>query len=281
MCKEMRMKRYPSVLTIAGSDSGGGAGIQADIKTISALGCYATSAITAVTVQNTLGVTAIHTIPAAIVQGQITAVMNDVQPMAVKTGMIPDKELVRTIAAALRTYPGIPLIIDPVMIASSGHALVKEEMITAMQQELFPLAVLVTPNLDEAAVLAGFPVRDVQEMKRAAKQILSLGCQAVLVKGGHLKSNQVYDVYLDITGQEQVLQAPYITSHNLHGTGCTLSAAIASLVARGNSLVTAVALAKQYISQAIEAGREAVTGQGHGPLNHFFQPQVLTAQDIN
>jgi hydroxymethylpyrimidine/phosphomethylpyrimidine kinase len=275
------MKRYPSVLTIAGSDSGGGAGIQADIKTISALGCYATSAITAVTVQNTLGVTAIHTIPAAIVQGQITAVMNDVQPMAVKTGMIPDKELVRTIAAALRTYPGIPLIIDPVMIASSGHALVKEEMITAMQQELFPLAVLVTPNLDEAAVLAGFPVRDVQEMKRAAKQILSLGCQAVLVKGGHLKSNQVYDVYLDITGQEQVLQAPYITSHNLHGTGCTLSAAIASLVARGNSLVTAVALAKQYISQAIEAGREAVTGQGHGPLNHFFQPQVLTAQDIN
>lgn len=277
MYKEQQMKKYPSVFTIAGSDSGGGAGIQADIKTISALGCYAASAITAVTVQNTLGVTAIHRIPAAIVQGQILAVMNDLQPAAVKTGMIPDKELVLTIATALSAYPGTPLIIDPVMIASSGDALVKEDMIAALQQKLFPLAALVTPNLQEAAVLAGFPVQDVDDMKRAAAKILSLGCKAVLVKGGHLKSELLYDVYLDAAGQERIFSAPYIPSNNLHGTGCTLSAAIASLLAKGNTLVDAVALAKQYISQAIEAGREAVTGQGSGPLNHFFQPQPLIA----
>jgi len=271
----MKPYRYAAVLTIAGSDSGGGAGIQADIKTMSALGCYATSAITAITVQNTMGVTGIHSVPAAIVRGQVDAVMTDIQPAAIKIGMVHSAELAVTLAEALVAYPEVPVVLDPVMISTSGHKLIEDDTVALLREKLFPLAALITPNLDEAAVLYGKPLHSLEEMKQAADNLLQTGCRAVLIKGGHLKGEKVYDVYKDVEGEELVLENDWIESNNVHGTGCTLSSAIASYLALGNTLLQAVQLAKNYITNAIAAGRDVVTGKGHGPLNHFFQPQQL------
>lgn len=271
----MKQYRYAAVLTIAGSDSGGGAGIQADIKTMSALGCYATSAITAITVQNTLGVTGIHSVPAAIVRGQVDAVMTDIQPRAIKIGMVHNAELALTLAETLGAYPEVPVVLDPVMISTSGHKLIEDETIALLKERLFPLAALVTPNLDEAAVLCGQQLRSLDDMKQAADTLLQTGCSAVLIKGGHLKGERVYDVYKDYEGQELVLESAWIDSRNVHGTGCTLSSAIASYLALGNTLQQSVTAAKGYITAAIAAGSDVVTGGGNGPLNHFFQPQQL------
>lgn len=271
----MKQFRYPAVLTIAGSDSGGGAGIQADIKTMSALGCYATSAITAITVQNTLGVTGIHAVPADIVRGQIIAVMDDIQPAAIKTGMVHSAELAEMLATVLPMYAQVPVVLDPVMISTSGHRLIEQETIALLQQRLFPLAAIITPNLDEAAVLCGKKLNNLEDMKQAAATLLQFGSKAVLVKGGHLKSDKVYDVYKEAGGTELVLESDWLPGNNVHGTGCTLSSAIASYLALGNSMQQAVQLAKAYISKAIAAGSDVVTGKGNGPLNHFFQPQPL------
>lgn len=271
----MKHFSYASVLTIAGSDSGGGAGIQADIKTMSALGCYATSAITAITVQNTLGVTGIHAVPPAIVQGQITAVMDDIQPRAIKVGMVHSPELAEMLAAVLPAYAAAPVVLDPVMISTSGHRLIEEETIALLQNRLFPLAALITPNLDEAAVLCNHALHNLDDMKQAAATLLQMGSKAVLVKGGHLKADKVYDVYQEAGGPAIVLESAWLPGNNVHGTGCTLSAAIAAYLALGNTMQQAVQLAKTYISRAIEAGSDVVTGKGNGPLNHFFQPQAL------
>ncbi|OLY91265.1 hydroxymethylpyrimidine/phosphomethylpyrimidine kinase [Cnuella takakiae] len=266
--------RYPVVLTIAGSDSGGGAGIQADLKTFSALGCFGTSAITAITAQNTLGVRGIHSIPADMVRQQIEAVLEDLQPAAIKIGMIHTAELATTIAQALQGYQQIPIILDPVMVATSGARLIEETTVHTLRELLFPLATLITPNLDEAAVLYGQNIPDVAAMQTAALA-LTHNCNAVLLKGGHLKGEKVFDVLAQKEGSTEVFASPYIESSNVHGTGCTLSAAIAAYMAQGASLHEAIVMGRAFIANAIQYGSDVQTGRGNGPLNHFFNPKPL------
>ncbi|MBS7562936.1 bifunctional hydroxymethylpyrimidine kinase/phosphomethylpyrimidine kinase [Mucilaginibacter sp. Bleaf8] len=267
------LHQYLPVLTIAGSDSGGGAGIQADMKTFAALGCYGTSAITAITVQNTLGVSAIHPVPAEIVAGQIAAVINDIKPKAIKIGMLPNAETIRAVARLLKSYPGTPVILDPVSVASSGYKLMNEEAVGILQQELFPLATLLTPNLPEAAMLTGLPVANLADMYSAASRILKSGCKAVLLKGGHLTGNKLYNVYVDESGYRQQFESDYIASVSTHGTGCTLSSAITAYLARGLGLIQAIEQAGTYVNNAIAHGKAVKTGEGNGPLNHFFAPE--------
>lgn len=271
----MQKYTYPVVLTIAGSDSGGGAGIQADIKTISALGCFATTAITAVTVQNTLGVKAIHPVPISFVTGQIRAVMDDMKPAVIKIGMVHSAELAAAIAAVLRDYPGIPVILDPVMVASSGDRLISAGTVEVLKKELFPLSTLVTPNLKEASILADREINNPGEMKLAADELLKLGSLAVLVKGGHLTGPNLVDVYAHRDGYGKQFPSLAIDTVNTHGTGCSLSAAIAAHLAMGEDLELAIDQSITYIQEAILQGADVISGGGHGPLNHFFAPQKL------
>jgi hydroxymethylpyrimidine/phosphomethylpyrimidine kinase len=266
---------YPVVLSIAGSDSGGGAGIQADLKTISALGCFGTTAITAITAQNTLGVSGIHPVPAELVTAQIKAVMDDLKPAALKIGMVYSSALAVAIAETLRYYADLPVIFDPVMVTSSGDSLIEDRTVITFKHELFPLSELVTPNLDEATILTGIKVRTIEDMKKAAARLLQYGCKSVLIKGGHLAGSKLYDVYLHQNGEARVFRSNKIETNNTHGTGCTLSSAIASFRALGEDLVTAILKGKAYTHQAIEEGQHARTGGGHGPLNHFFDPQRM------
>lgn len=274
------MKKYPSVLSIAGSDCSGGAGIQADIKSISSLGAYAATAITAITVQNTMGVRAIHPIPPAFVHGQIEAVMEDIHPDAIKIGMINDIEIVNVIATCLRKYKPQYVVFDPVMVSTSGHRLIEENAIESLTKELIPLSTIITPNLNEAEILAGYPITDIEEMKRAAKDLLKYNSQAILLKGGHLEGEKMCDV-LQIAG----VKTPYlfisdkINSPNTHGTGCTLSSSIATFLALGYDLPNAVNKAKRYVTGGIEAGRDIHIGQGHGPLNHFYSPVPMNIRE--
>ena len=267
------MKRYPCVLSIAGSDCSGGAGIQADIKTISALGAYAASAITAITVQNTRGVETVFPIPAAIVAGQIKAVLSDIQPDAVKIGMVNDISIIQSIAACLREFHPKYVIFDPVMVSTSGRRLMEDSAIEALTKELIPETTLITPNLSEAEVLTGKKVSTIEEMKTAAKEILKLGSKAVLVKGGHLLGNNMTDVL-----QLKEVETPFlftstqIESKNTHGTGCTLSSAIATYLSLGEPLEQAVEKAKIYLYNCICKGKDIHIGEGHGPLNHLYQP---------
>ena len=266
---------YVRVLSIAGSDSGGGAGIQADLKTFAALGCYGTTAITAVTAQNTLGVTAIHAVPAEILQAQLAAVFDDIGVDAVKIGMLHSPEIVRVVAQALRSHRVRHVVLDPVMVATSGDRLIAPETVAVLVRELFPLACVVTPNLDEAALLLGRPIETVGQLDDAARDLLALGAPAVLLKGGHLAGDTVVDL-LAVAGQPpaewQRLQSARIASRNVHGTGCTLSSAIAAQLALGHDLPQAVTLARSYILQAIATGADVRTGAGHGPLNHGHAP---------
>ena len=271
----MEIYKYPTVLTIAGSDSGGGAGIQADLKTFSALGCYGTSAITAVTVQNTAGVSGIHSIPAAIVGQQIKAVMDDIKPAAIKIGMIHTTEMAIIIVDVLKEYPDVPVIFDPVVVSSSGYKLMEDSTIDVLKNELFPLACLVTPNLDEAMLTADMDISTVEDMEVAAACFLKLGCNAVVIKGGHLKGMNLYDVYLDKNGLKHKFESNFIDSNNTHGTGCTFSSAIAAYIALGNDILSSIEKAKSYVHRAIEYGKNVRTGRGHGPLNHFFDPQKM------
>ncbi|MGI4729040.1 MAG: bifunctional hydroxymethylpyrimidine kinase/phosphomethylpyrimidine kinase [Janthinobacterium lividum] len=268
----MKKYQYPSVLTIAGSDSGGGAGIQADLKTFAALGCFGTSAITAVTVQNTLGVTGIYSIPPEIVAAQIRSVMNDIKPSAIKIGMVHSAALALVIAEVLRDYPTVPIILDPVMVATSGDKLIETETVKILQKELFPLATLVTPNLDETQILTNAAASNLSNMQSAATQILQTGCFAVLVKGGHLTGKKLHNFYLDKNSISQIITSEGIETNNTHGTGCSLSSAIAAFMARGFGLKEAVNEACNYIHQAILLGSDVKTGEGNGPINHFFNP---------
>ncbi|NIF82773.1 bifunctional hydroxymethylpyrimidine kinase/phosphomethylpyrimidine kinase [Comamonas sp. Tr-654] len=270
-------KRYARVLSIAGSDSGGGAGIQADLKTCAALGCYGMTAITAITVQNTLGVTGIHGIPLDTVRGQIDAVVQDIGVDAVKIGMLATPDVVSVVADAIRRHQIRNVVLDPVMVATSGDRLIVPETAQALVRELFPLATVITPNLDEAALLLGRSIDGIAALDAAVADLLAIGAPAVLLKGGHLSGNLVMDV-LGRQGQQASdylrLQSQRIVTHNGHGTGCTLSSAIASFLAQGLVLEAAVTEARRYILGAIEAGAEVYTGQGQGPLNHGYAPRA-------
>ena len=267
--------RYARVLSIAGSDSGGGAGIQADLKTFSALGCYGMTAITAITAQNTCGVTGIHGIPPEMLKAQIDAVVQDIGVDAVKIGMLHSPDVVHVVAEAIRTYQLPHVVLDPVMVATSGDRLIAQETVAVLVQELFPLAEVVTPNLDEAGWLLGRRIEGVEALELAAQDLLRLGARAALLKGGHLPGDWVVDV-LAIQGEPQThrLESQRITTHNGHGTGCTLSSAIASHLALGLPLAQAVAQARAYILGAIAAGADVSTGKGHGPLNHGYAPMA-------
>ncbi|WP_294454090.1 bifunctional hydroxymethylpyrimidine kinase/phosphomethylpyrimidine kinase [uncultured Bacteroides sp.] len=267
------MKKYHSVLTIAGSDCSGGAGIQADIKAISALGGYAASAITAITVQNTCGVTGIHPVPASYVKAQIEAVMTDIKPSAVKIGMINDVEIVKAIAESIKEYKPKFIVFDPVMVSTSGCKLIEDKAIEAIKKELIPLSTIITPNLSEAMVLTGDSIDDAASMTAAGNKILESGCGAVLIKGGHLEGNDMCDV-LCIKGENTpyIYTASKISSKNTHGTGCTLSSSIATYLALGETLREAVRKAKDYVHKGILNGKDVCIGSGHGPLNHFYSP---------
>ncbi|RLQ88224.1 bifunctional hydroxymethylpyrimidine kinase/phosphomethylpyrimidine kinase [Notoacmeibacter ruber] len=260
----------PTALTIAGSDSGGGAGIQADLKTFSALGVYGASAITAITAQNTVGVTAVEPIRPEIVVGQIKAVLSDIDVHAIKIGMLGTAELTRAVAEAIADYTG-PIVLDPVMIAKSGDRLLAEDAVTALREHMFPLATLLTPNLPEAAVLAAASEATSEaEMENQGRDLLAEGCSAVLVKGGHASGPICTDLLVRQEGATSAFRAKRLDTTNTHGTGCTLSSAIAAELAKGSDLETAVRLAHDWLSRAIAAADELSIGRGNGPVHHFF-----------
>lgn len=255
------------VLTIAGSDSGAGAGIQADLKAISANGGYGVSVITSVTAQNTMGVRAAYNLPAAIIEEQYEAVVDDFPVAAVKTGMLADRERVLTVARLLRKRPIGNFVLDPVMISKSGFALLDGEAIDALRTELIPLADLVTPNAHEAQHLTGLAVRNPEEAEAAGKRILEFGARAVLVKGGHFEQGAATDVLVSAAGTS-ILPGELLDAKHTHGTGCTYSAAIATHLAAGRSMEEAVAVSKDYITEAIRHGLPL--GSGTGPTDHFY-----------
>ena len=263
----MTERHVPKAMTIAGSDSGGGAGIQADLKTFAALGVYGTSVLTAITAQNTLGVTGVHEVPVDMVAAQIEAVIGDIGADAVKTGMLSSTDIIETVARELAHFRVDRLVVDPVMVAKSGDRLLREEAVDAMRRSLLPLATVVTPNIPEAETLADVRIESGEDARRAADRIVSMGAKAVVVKGGHLSGPSV-DLFYD--GQEfREFNAPRIETRNTHGTGCTFASAIAAGLAKGMGVVEAVALAKEYVTEAIR--RSFDVGQGHGPLNHFYK----------
>lgn len=265
-------QRYARVLSIAGSDSGGGAGIQADLKTFAALGCYGMTAITALTAQNTQGVRGIHAVPAAFLREQIKAVVEDIGVDAVKLGMLHAPEVAEVVAWAIDHYRLPNVVLDPVMVATSGDRLIAAETVQVLVRELFPRAAVITPNLDEAALLIGHAIDGIGALDGAADELLALGARAVLLKGGHLPGSEVVDVLLQSSGERTRLASRRIESRNLHGTGCTLSSAIAAHLALGATLPEAVERARAYILGAMAAAVDVQVGAGHGPLNHGFAP---------
>ena len=271
------LKHYPRVLTIAGSDSGGGAGIQADLKTFAALGCYGMTAITALTAQNTIGVQGIHGIPAEFLKAQIQSVMDDIGVNAIKIGMLHAPEIVDVVAWAIDHYHLKNVVLDPVMVATSGDRLIASETVQVLVRELFPRATLITPNLDEAVLLLGREISDASELELAGRDLLAMGARAVLLKGGHLRGDDVMDLLVQPNSPSERLASRRIQSRNVHGTGCTLSSAIAANLALGLGLSEAVHCARQFIVQAIAHGADITTGHGHGPLNHGFAPVPMLA----
>ena len=256
-------------LTIAGSDSSGGAGIQADLKTFAALGVYGASAIAALTAQNTKGVAAIHDVPADFVRAQIDAVYADLAVDAVKIGMLSSKSVIASVARGLAHHKARNIVLDPVMIATSGDRLLDPDAVDALRTELIPAALIVTPNLPEAAALSGAtPARNEQEMEAQARQILAMGARHVLIKGGHGESAESVDLLVG-GGQVLRLSTPRIKTRNTHGTGCTLSSALAAGLAKGMTVSDAATAAKDYVTAAIAAAATLKVGSGHGPLHHF------------
>jgi len=270
-------KNYYRALTIAGSDSGGGAGIQADLKTFSALGCYGMSVITAITAQNTLAVAGIHPVPLEIIAKQIDAVLSDIGADAVKIGMLHSAEVIRLVAQRLRQHHVNTIVVDPVMVAKSGDKLLQDDAIKVLKTELLPLATVITPNLPEAATLLNASIFEFERADRAGmeticRQLARFGSRAVLLKGGHLRSADSCDaLYLREENRLSFLDGERIETPNTHGTGCTLSSAIAAYLAKGEEIPKAAASAKRYIEAAIRAGAEYRAGNGHGPLHHFYQ----------
>jgi hydroxymethylpyrimidine/phosphomethylpyrimidine kinase len=259
----------PRALSIAGSDSGGGAGIQADLKTFAALGVYGSSAITAVTAQNTLEVTDWLAIPHDVVSKQIDAVMSDIGAGAVKTGMLANAAIIEAVAAKMRAYEVIDLVVDPVMVAKGGHKLLEDSAIAALIERLLPLAAVVTPNLPEAEVLTGRAIRSWDDARDAATRIVEMGARSVIVKGGHFEDQDTStDLYFDGTSFREY-NAIRVRSQNTHGTGCTFASAIAAGLARGSSMTDAIAVAKSYVTLAIQ--HAFPVGHGHGPVHHFYR----------
>jgi hydroxymethylpyrimidine kinase/phosphomethylpyrimidine kinase len=259
----------PVALTIAGSDSGGGAGIQADLKTFQAFGVFGTSALTAVTVQNTLGVFGVHAIPPDVVRQQIDVVVSDLKPAACKTGMLATAELAGVVASAIKKNGLRNYVLDPVMVSTSGDRLLDRDAESTILKELLPLAYLITPNLDEATILTGFRVTDEKTMEEAARVLTSKGAAAALIKGGHLRGEKTIDLLFD--GEKlHRWEHNRIETRNTHGTGCTVSAAIVAGLALGDTLHNAVHRALDYVHRAIQAAPGL--GQGHGPLNHMVTP---------
>ncbi|MGD9613205.1 MAG: bifunctional hydroxymethylpyrimidine kinase/phosphomethylpyrimidine kinase [Kiritimatiellia bacterium] len=267
----MSAKTYWRVLTIAGSDSGGGAGIQADLKTFAANGCYGMSVITALTAQNTQGVAGIHPVPVDFVAQQLDAVLSDLGADAVKIGMLFSPELIEAVARKLREYRVARIVLDPVMVAQSGDKLLRDDAVEAMKTHLIPLAEILTPNLPEAEVLLGRNVSGADDMPAAAEELMRFGCWNVLVKGGHL-AGAASDDCLFLGAEKRLVRLPgaRIETRNNHGTGCTLSSAIAAFLARGLETEEAVRRAKAYVAAAIQAGAAYRIGHGHGPVHHFW-----------
>jgi hydroxymethylpyrimidine/phosphomethylpyrimidine kinase len=266
---------YPRVLTIAGSDSGGGAGIQADLKTCSAWGCYGMTAITALTAQNTQGVQGIHAVPPEFLAAQIDSVCTDLGVDAIKIGMLHMPEVVRVVVRAIERHQPRWVVLDPVMVATSGDKLIEEATVEVIVKELFPLVSVITPNLDEAAWLVGHAIERADDLAAAARELLAMGAPAVLLKGGHLPGPEVVDCLLTREGTLEWFMADRVDTRNMHGTGCTLSSALACALALGHDLVTATRMAKAYVAQALQHGALTRIGQGHGPLNHGFAPQAM------
>lgn len=258
-------------LTIAGSDSSGGAGIQADLKTFSALQVYGASVITALTAQNTMGVEAVHVVPPDFVLAQMRAVGSDLRVGAIKIGMLATSAIIDAVAEGLQDFPGVPVVLDPVMVAASGDALLDADAVDALRSTLMPLATLITPNLAEAAALLGQPLaRNEYEMAVQALKLKEAGANAVLVKGGHADGETAVDILFE-GDVPMSFEAPRAETNNTHGTGCTLSAAIAAELAKGTTLAEAVATAKAYVTAAIFAADELEIGQGRGPVHHFHE----------
>ena len=271
---------YPRLLTIAGSDSGGGAGIQADLKTFAALGCYGMTAVTALTAQNTLGVRTIHPVPPDVLRDQIDAVVEDIGVDAVKIGMLHAPEIVLTVAAAIDRHGLRNVVLDPVMVATSGAALIDRVAIAVLVRELFRRAAVITPNLDEASLLVGRVIDSEASMREAARELLAMGASAVLLKGGHLAGGIVSDLLMTTQGDVHWMRAQRIKTANTHGTGCTLSSAIAAHLALGAGLFEAVQAARAYVRGALEAGAKVRTGAGGGPLNHGHAPLSMNLRRL-
>lgn len=264
------MKTYRRALTIAGSDSGGGAGIQADLKTFAALGCYGMSVITALTAQNTVAVTGIHPVPPEFIAQQIDAIMEDIGVDAVKIGMLHSSAVIRTVAERLAHYGVSNVVVDPVMVAKSGARLLQEEAVEALRDLLIPLATVLTPNLPEAAMLLQKPIGERKDMEDACRELARLGPAAVLLKGGHLPGGSSPDLlYCRNNDTWLTLETARVETPNTHGTGCTLSSAIAAYLASGCGIEEAVKRAKAYITSALKAGASYRLGRGHGPVHHF------------
>lgn len=262
------------VLIVAGSDSGGGAGIQADIKAVSALGAYAATAITALTAQNTLGVHGVLPIDPAFVAQQMAVVLDDIGADAIKVGMLATAEVIEAVAATYETRAvNVPLVVDPVMVAKGGQSLLAKEAELTLKKRLLPLAEIVTPNLPEAEALTGLEIHDLDEMRRAAGMILSFGARAVLLKGGHMEGDRLQDLLLTEDG-EHIFESPRLHTPHTHGTGCTLASAIAAGIAQGLGVVDAVTRARTYVQIAIETAPGL--GHGHGPLNHLHTVRPFT-----
>lgn len=264
-------KKYYRVLTIAGSDSGGGAGIQADIKAISSMGCYAASAITAVTVQNTIGVQAVHPVPLDILEGQIDSVLSDIGADAIKIGMLHSGKVVRTVAAMIEKYGIRNVVLDPVMVSTSGHRLIEEEAVEIIKSRLMPLSRVITPNIPEAEILAGCKISGEQDFDDVARRLSDNGTVSVLLKAGHLDGECLVDYFYNAEdGSMTRLPSRRVDTANTHGTGCTLSSAFAAALAKGEGLTEAAVSAKKYIEQAIISGADYEIGHGHGPVAHFW-----------
>lgn len=274
-------KSYPIVLSIAGSDSSGGAGVQADLKTFSALGVYGATAITAITAQNTIGVHAQFAIDPQMVYEQIIAVVEDLHPEYVKIGMLANVGIVDAVAEALNRYD-LKVVLDPVMVSSSGHRLLSIEAQEIIKQRLLPLATLVTPNIPEAEALTGMSLSSFEDKEMAARHLIDLGARAILIKGGHEEGDVKSDILFSTSDNNieySIFSSKTIPTKNIHGTGCTLSSAITAFMARGLSMTEAITEAKSYISEAIRAGADITIGSGFGPVNHGFNPSKMIVNE--
>ncbi len=266
------MKQYNTVLTIAGSDSGGGAGIQADMKTISACGCFATSAITAITVQNTLGVHGVHPLPTQLIADQIDTVLSDIGANAIKIGMLHSSEVMNAVKESISKHNIKNIVLDPVMVSTSGHRLMEESATKSLIQDLIPIARIITPNIPEAEIILGKTITDQDQLPALAKELSFNRKVSVMLKAGHLKDDTLTDIFYNAETDETIeLSSKRVYSKNTHGTGCTFSSAIASFLAKGLDMNSAVREAKNYLANAIISGSEYKIGNGFGPVDHFYK----------